>query len=99
MTTIITSFSVRAAPVHDTGRESAVIRSFGARVQESHEATGTDVVTGHFNAGVQIRHLPEGNAGAIRSFSVAPSGFDIAGVALPEHVTVETDVLRYHANG
>ncbi len=99
MTTIITSFSVRAAPVHETGRDSAAIRSFCVRLQERHDMTGSDIVAERFNAGVQIRHLPEGEPEAVKSFSVMPSGYAIAGVPTPEHETIETDVLRYHANG
>ncbi len=68
MTTIITSFSVRAAPVHETGRDSAAIRSFCVHLQERHDMTGTDIVAERFNAGVQIRHLPEGRAGGRKVF-------------------------------
>jgi len=99
MTTIINSFSVRADPAHVISADNAVVRSFAARLQERHDVSGTAVVTARFNAGVLVRHLPRGEAEAIRSFAVVPSGYDLAGVALPDHETIDTDVLRYHSNG
>ena len=52
-----------------------------------------------FDAGLRQFYVPEGECAAIRSFSVAPSGYEVMGVQMPEHEQTATDILRYKANG
>lgn len=79
--------------------DGVVIESFGARLQEYHTETANEVITERFNAGLQMFHVPVGEAEAFRSFSFVPSGYDVFGNPMPEHVVVTTDILRNKANG
>lgn len=99
MKRLIDSFSIRAAPVLTPENDSVIVEHFAAKVQEIQTETSTTVITRRFNAGVQMYHVPEGEAQALKSFSVVPSGFDVLGVSMPEHEPVITDILRYRANG
>lgn len=99
MKRLIDTFSIRAAPVFSPENDSVIIEHFAAKVQEVQTETATAVIAQRFDAGVQMYHVPEGEAEALKSFSVVPTGFDVLGVSMPEHEPVITDVLRYRANG
>ena len=99
MKRLIDSFSIRAAPVFSPENDSVIVENFAAKVQEVQSETATAVIAQRFGAGVQMYHVPEGDAKALKSFSVVPSGFDVLGVSMPEYEPVITDILRYRANG
>ena len=99
MKRLIDSFSIRAAPVLSQENDSVIVENFAAKVQEVQTATATAVIAQRFGAGVQMFHDPEGDAEALKSFAVVPSGFDVLGVSMPDHESVITDILRYRANG
>lgn len=99
MKRLIDTFSIRSTPVFATAADGVIADSFSARLQEHHTETANEVITGRFNAGVQLFHVPEGDAEAFRSFSVAPSGYDVFGEPTPEHHEIITDILRYRTNG
>ncbi len=99
MKRLIDSFSIRAAPVFNPEDDGVILESFAAKLQEVHTETPKAVITDLFNAGLQLYHVPAGEAEAIRSFSVVPSGFDVFGKSMPEHEPIITDILRYRANG
>lgn len=99
MKRLIDSFSIRAAPAFTPENDSVIVEHFAAKVQEIQTETATTVITRRFNAGAQMYHVPEGEAQALKSFSIVPSGFDVLGASMPEHEPVITDILRYRANG
>lgn len=76
-----------------------LINSFSAGTEELPREEGGSKVLEVFSAQIENTTRGNGKAIIIDQFSVAPSGYDIAGVVTQEYKPAVNEILRYHGNG
>lgn len=98
MITIFQSFSVRADPVTVPTKSAQIFTAFSVQRSEQKEPTSTAVICREFCAGVAVVHTPVGAPEICRSFGLAPSGVDVFGTPMPDHIESKAYLLRIKAN-